>query len=195
MDRPHSKRVAWLVLSFVIIVIDQISKWVITQKVFYPDIYGAPGAEFFTWITTSSERLPFRSIEITSYFNLVMAWNPGVSFSLFSDMGASMPLILIILSLVITLLFLYWLVFAPSHFHGFCYALVIGGALGNVFDRARFGAVIDFLDFHLYGRHWPAFNVADMSVVFGICVLIFVSIVFEIMAKQGYRKKLEHNEI
>lgn len=76
--------------------------------------------------------------------------------------------------------------------YGIGYALVIGGALGNVIDRARFGAVIDFLDVHAYGYHWPAFNVADISVVTGIGLLIIVSLFFDLEAKKRYRDN--HNQ-
>ena len=82
----------------------------------------------------------------------------------------------------------FWLWSAEKHFHGLCNALIIGGALGNVIDRARFGAVIDFLDFHVKGYHWPAFNVADMSVVSGISLLMIVSLFFETKTRQRYRK-------
>ena len=133
--------------------------------------------------------LPYTYIEVTSFFNLVMAWNTGVSFSMFSDNGAYMPYVLLVVALSITAMFTKWLWKAENHLYGISYALIIGGALGNILDRSRFGAVIDFLDFHALGYHWPAFNIADMSVVIGISVLIIVSLFFDIKDKRLYSKR------
>ncbi len=184
----------WLLISVFIIAFDQLSKWHVTQNIFVPRVFGADGQSFADWIINAHERLPYYYMPITSYFNLVMAWNTGVSFSLFSGGGGHTYLILIAIALAITGLFLVWLWKAESHFQGICYAVVIGGALGNVIDRARFGAVIDFLDFHLYGHHWPAFNVADMAIVSGICVLIGGSLAFDLRKKWRYRKKMKQKK-
>ena len=158
------KRIIWLGIALAVVILDQISKWVITDMVFSaPDI--------------------FTPIEITSFFNIVIAWNTGVSFSMFSDSGEYMPYILIAVASLIAIMFGFWLWKAKKHMFGICYALIIGGALGNIIDRARFGAVVDFLDFHALGYHWPAFNVADMAVVTGITMLIIFSLFFEKSAK------------
>ncbi len=158
------KRIIWLSIATVVLILDQISKWIITDMVF-----NAPDR--------------FTPIEITSFFNIVIAWNTGVSFSLFSNSGEYMPYILIVVALAIATMFGVWLWKAKEHMFGICYALIIGGALGNIVDRARFGAVVDFLDFHALGYHWPAFNVADMAVVVGITMLIIFSLFFEKSAK------------
>lgn len=191
--RARRNRLLWLSVAVLIIALDQVSKWHVTQNVFFPRMFGQDGQGFVDWMVDAPGRLPYYFIPMTSYFNLVMAWNTGVSFSLFSGIGGYTYLVLIVIALAITALFLYWLWKAESHFHGLCYAVVIGGALGNVMDRARFGAVIDFLDFHLYGYHWPAFNVADMAVVGGIVVLIGGSLAFDIKKKRRYRKKMKQN--
>lgn len=183
MDSYILRRIIGIGLAVDIIIVDQLSKWYITQHVFFPRMFGENGQGLVDWFAHAPERLAFYSMTITSYFNLVMAWNTGVSFSLFSGGGASMPLILIAIALVIVALFIAWLWRAENMFFAVCYGLVIGGALGNVVDRARFGAVIDFLDFHAYGHHWPAFNVADMAVVSGIVLLIGGSLVFDFKKK------------
>lgn len=185
----HTKRLFWLVISFLVFLSDQVSKWAVTELLVRPNTMGQVGYNFVEWYGSTPLRLPFYGIEVTSFFNIVMAWNTGVSFSMFSNYGGYMPTILICVALGITLLFLIWLWRAESNFHALCYALVIGGALGNVVDRARYGAVIDFLDFHVMGYHWPAFNVADMAVVIGISLLIIVSLFFDIQAKGRYRKQ------
>ena len=89
------------------------------------------------------------------------------------------PGLLILLSLAITLWFSRWLMQGASRVQSICLAMVIGGALGNVIDRLRFGAVVDFLDFHLFEYHWPAFNVADSCIVLGVAGLIIHSVFLE----------------
>ncbi len=171
------KRIIWFCIIFDIFIIDQISKWAVTELVLRPSSSGQGDSfSLVQWYTSSPPILPYAKIEITSFFNLVIAWNTGVSFSMFSNMGEYMPYILITVALGITLMFAIWMLRTKNHLFGICYALIIGGALGNVADRMRFGAVIDFLDFHVMGYHWPAFNVADMAVVSGVIMLIIVSI-------------------
>lgn len=108
-------------------------------------------------------------IEVTPFFNLVMVWNRGVSFGMFSEQNQ--PLLLICLSLVICGVLLVWLFKAESRAVALAIGLVIGGALGNVIDRVRFGAVADFFDFYIENWHWPAFNIADSCIFIGVVVL------------------------
>lgn len=154
----NQRKLYWLILSALVIMLDQATKWLVVANV-------------------------SKAISVTPFFNLVIAWNTGVSFSLFNGMGDVGAYLLIAMALIITLLFLYWLLQAARPLHALSYSLVIGGALGNVIDRARFGAVIDFLDFHAFGYHWPAFNVADMAVVTGISLLILLSLFFDFKHK------------
>jgi signal peptidase II len=116
---------------------------------------------------------PYMMTRVTDFFNIVFTWNPGTSFSLFQGLGESMPLVLIFLTGVI-IGFLCWQLFARKNerFERIALALIIGGALGNLIDRIRFGAVIDFLDFHAMGWHWPAFNVADIAICVGVAVYV-----------------------
>jgi len=112
---------------------------------------------------------------ITPFFNIVLAWNRGVSFGLFGGAGENGPLILIGLTLVIIGGLAVWLVKAETRFSAVGLGLIIGGALGNVIDRFRFGAVTDFLDLYVMGYHWPAFNFADSFVVVGAAALLLES--------------------
>jgi len=116
--------------------------------------------------------IPPRVIEITSNFNLVLGWNRGVSFGLFNQDSTYGPHILTGVALVIVLGLSIWLWKSTTHWSAWALGLVIGGAIGNVIDRIQYGAVVDFLDFHAFGYHWPAFNVADTAICIGAGLLI-----------------------
>lgn len=115
---------------------------------------------------------PPRVIEITDFFNLVLAWNTGISFGLFDSDSPFNVWTLSALALLIVACLIYWLLRAERRIIAVSLGLIIGGALGNVADRLRIGAVVDFLDFHAMGWHWPAFNVADSSITVGAAILI-----------------------
>ncbi len=186
------QRLIWIIIAIAIILLDQYTKWLVVEQIMFPTIHSTSGSSLIDWYLNPAVQLPFIHIPVASNFNLVMAWNTGVSFSLFSDMGVYAVYTLIGLSIIITCFFSYWLYRATSNLQGLCFALVIGGAVGNVIDRIRFHAVIDFLDFHIYGHHWPAFNVADISIVCGISMLIIISLFFDITDNNSYvdqRKK------
>ena len=118
-------------------------------------------------------------VEITSFFNLVEVWNYGVSFGLFQAQSNSGVMILIAITSMITAVFSVLLVRAENWIVTLSSGLVIGGALGNIIDRIYFGAVHDFLDFHVFEYHWPAFNIADASIVIGIALFAIHSLFFE----------------
>jgi signal peptidase II len=108
-------------------------------------------------------------IEVTGFFNLLLTWNYGVSFGMLSRFGtASGPILLSGLALVIVAILLVWLRKNQRREIAYALGLIIGGALGNVIDRSRFGAVADFFDLHAFGYHWPAFNVADIAIFMGV---------------------------
>jgi signal peptidase II len=106
---------------------------------------------------------------ITPFFNLVKVWNSGISFGIFA--GQRQPIMLSIISLIIVAILLVWLYRSHQKMVAIALGLVIGGAIGNVIDRLRFGAVADFLDFHIGGYHWPAFNIADSTIFIGVVLL------------------------
>ncbi|MAI49958.1 MAG: signal peptidase II [Rhodospirillaceae bacterium] len=116
---------------------------------------------------------PPRIIEVTSFFNLVMVWNRGVSFGLFSSISPWTPVLLGTIAVVISMVLALWMYRARSRWLCVSLALVIAGALGNAIDRVIYGAVADFLDFHAGGYHWPAFNVADIAISMGVVMLLF----------------------
>ncbi|MFW5833620.1 MAG: signal peptidase II [Pseudomonadota bacterium] len=113
-------------------------------------------------------------VEVTPFFDLVLVWNTGVSFGLFQGNDAeAQRWALAGLALLVSVGLAWWL---RTGEHGrlqrWGIVLVIAGAVGNAIDRVVHGAVVDFLDFHVAGWHWPAFNVADSSIVVGAALLI-----------------------
>jgi signal peptidase II len=114
-----------------------------------------------------------RNIEILPVFEIVMWWNHGTSFSLFRTGEAWGPDAFSIAALAIVGLLVLWLSRIASPVLAVAIGAVIGGALGNVVDRLRFGAVADFFYAHIGDYGWPAFNVADSLIVVGIGVLVF----------------------
>jgi signal peptidase II len=122
-----------------------------------------------------------QGVAVTPFFNLVLVWNRGVSFGMFNTGGAFAPWLLSGLALAVVIGLGAWLRRTDQRLTALGLGLVIGGALGNVVDRVRFGAVVDFLDFHLAGYHWPAFNVADA----GICVGAALMVADGLLARQS----------
>ena len=101
-----------------------------------------------------------------------MAWNRGVSFSMFSHAATWMPWLLVGLALVICAVLIHLALKSQNRWERAGYAMVVGGALGNALDRARFGAVADFFYAHIGDLGWPAFNVADMAICGGVALLL-----------------------
>ena len=120
---------------------------------------------------------PYLMSHIFDWFNIVFTWNPGTSFSLLRAVGEGAPWIIIGATSVIIVFLFYYMLHRAGKNERLPLAFIIGGALGNLIDRIRFGAVIDFIDWHVGGYHWPAFNVADIFIVIGVCLYI-ISIVF-----------------
>ena len=112
--------------------------------------------------------VPYLMAHVCDIFNIVFTWNPGASFSMFRGLGESVPFIMIIATAVIIGFILHYLFARAKDYERIPLALIAGGAIGNLVDRIRFGAVVDFLDFHIGGMHWPAFNVADICIVVGV---------------------------
>ncbi|MGB0669979.1 MAG: signal peptidase II [Rhodospirillales bacterium] len=124
------------------------------------------------WILESVMNPP-QVVEVTGFFNLVLTWNRGISFGLFNNDSSYNALALSALAAVIVAVLTVWLWRADRWHIVVAIGSIIGGAIGNVIDRFRFGAVVDFLDVHLMGLHWPAFNVADAAISLGAVALVF----------------------
>jgi signal peptidase II len=113
---------------------------------------------------------------IPGFFDLVTVWNTGVSFGMFGGDGALPPWLLSAVAVAISIMLFVWLQRVVLRWTAVAIGLVIGGAVGNVVDRALWGAVFDFADFHIGGWHWPAFNVADAAIVVGVAGLLLESL-------------------
>ncbi|MDE6250702.1 MAG: signal peptidase II [Alphaproteobacteria bacterium] len=112
--------------------------------------------------------VPYLMAHVCNIFNIVFTWNPGASFSLFRSLGDAAPIVIIIATSIIIGCIGYYLFTRARDYERLPLALIFGGAVGNLIDRVRFGAVVDFLDFHIGALHWPAFNVADICIVLGV---------------------------
>jgi signal peptidase II len=140
----------WLALALLVIFLDQLTK-VVIERTFSPgDVH-----------------------EVTGFFNLVLTYNKGAAFSFLASASGWQDEFLTTVGIAASLFILYLLA-RHGHQRLFACALafILGGALGNVIDRIAYGHVIDFLDFHWGGWHWPAFNLADSAIVCGAGLLI-----------------------
>lgn len=124
------------------------------------------------WVILNIVMVPPRTIVITPFFNLTLGFNTGVSFGMFRELFLERPLVLAGIMLVIVAGLLIWAMRAARRTETIGLGVVAGGALGNVLDRMRQGAVTDFLGFHIGDWHWPAFNMADAMIVSGVVLLI-----------------------
>jgi signal peptidase II len=143
----------WLALALGVVVLDQVTKhWI------HEALVGG------------------RIVELLPFLNLVLVYNPGAAFSLLSDQSGWQKNFFVGIALLASAWMVY-LLFCHSHraLFSFALALILGGAIGNVIDRVTVGAVIDFVDVHAAGYHWPAFNVADSAITCGAALLVIDS--------------------
>lgn len=127
-----------------------------------------------TWVLYGLGLMDGAMVEVTPFFNLILAWNKGVSFSLF-DNGDDGRWFIVGFSAIMVVILAVWYSRSGSRLQDWALPIVIGGALGNVVDRLLYGAVVDFLDFHYSGYHWYTFNIADMAIVGGAGLLLLDS--------------------
>ena len=121
------------------------------------------------WIINHQEQNS--TIFINEFLNFELVWNTGIGFGLFStDPNLFYNLISLFIFLVV--LFLCYLIFRSNFFDKICFSIVLGGALGNLYDRLVYFAVPDFIDFHIGDFHWFTFNIADIFITVGIILII-----------------------
>jgi signal peptidase II len=129
-------------------------------------------ADQFTKLAVSTW-LPYgQSISLTGFFNLVHVWNTGAAFSFLADAGGWQRYFFIVVTLGVSICLILMLSRPRRKMEALGYSLILGGALGNGFDRIVRGYVIDSLDFYWRGWHWPAFNLADSGITLGVFLLV-----------------------
>ena len=111
-------------------------------------------------------------IAVLPVLNLRLGFNTGVTFGMLAESAADAVWALVAVKLLVVASLAWWLRRAASRTEAAALGLVIGGALGNVLDRLRQGAVTDFIDAHYAGWHWPTFNMADVAIVCGVALLL-----------------------
>jgi len=143
-----------LLIALAVVLIDQLTKYLVLNYIL-------------------SE---YAAIVLTPFFAVVRAWNTGVSFSMFNNWGINGVYILSGVALIIVAILLVWLKNEHNKVTQLALGFIIGGALGNVIDRIRLGAVFDFLDFYIGDHHWPAFNMADSFICIGAVIIVIQGI-------------------
>ena len=135
------------------------------------------------YILSILEDLGNVDISINSYINLILVWNSGIGFGLFSFDQSEMYNLMTILIIFINLLIVY-LIIKSKDKSAYFFLIILGGSLGNLFDRIYYSVVPDFIDISYKGYHWFVFNVADIFISLGIICLIFAELL-------NYKKKNE----
>jgi signal peptidase II len=150
--------IVWIFLSIICFVVDQATKH---------------------WVSNTFE---YREVlEVLPVFNLTLAHNYGAAFSLLSNESGWQRWLFAGLAFVASVIILGWLRRTSKGLRTFCISLtlILGGALGNLYDRVTYGYVVDFLDFHWNGAHFPAFNVADSAITCGAVLMLWYSFFIE----------------
>tara|TARA_B100001175_G_C19178176_1_gene480775 strand:+ start:54 stop:548 length:495 start_codon:yes stop_codon:yes gene_type:complete len=135
------------------------------------------------YILSILENLGYVDIDINSYINFILVWNSGIGFGLLSFDQSSIYNLITILIIFINL-FIVYLIIKSKDYKVYFFLVILGGSLGNLFDRIYYSAVPDFIDISYNGYHWFIFNVADIFISLGIFCLIFVEFL-------NYKKKNE----
>lgn len=128
------------------------------------------------WLILEVVMLPPRVIDVLPFFNLVLSFNTGISFGLFSDFLQDRFLVLVVIKSLVVLGLLIWASRSTRPLDVLGLSIIAGGATGNIVDRGWNGAVTDFLDFHWGGWHFWTFNMGDVAVTLGVCCVLLESI-------------------
>jgi len=150
-----SRVVRWYLLAAFIVVVDQLTKQWVSASFSYGE-----------------------TLELLPFFNLTLVHNMGAAFSFLSDAGGWQRWFFTIVSLIVSVVLIVWLSRLPARqsLLATALALVLGGAVGNLWDRVFLGYVVDFVDVYYQKYHWPAFNVADTAITIGAILLILESL-------------------
>lgn len=169
---------AGLILAALVFLADQASKWWVLESL----QFSPPGCleSYLAHVSAhpSCGHIPVigPSFRAEPTFSLTMVWNTGVSFGMFKASDGIGRWLLVAMSFVISGVFIWWLRTASRRLQAVALGLVVGGALGNVIDRLRFGYVIDFVQWYWKSFHWPVFNLADSCIVVGAVLMVLFSL-------------------
>ena len=154
----------WLLVSALVILLDWYTKQLASQ---YLELY--------------------RPHEVFSWFNMTLAHNYGAAFSFLADAGGWQRWFFVTLALGVSLVLLVWLIRLPRRewVTGLGLGLILGGAIGNVADRIHLGYVVDFIDVHFKGWHYPAFNIADSAITCGVVLLLLDVLLISLRGREG----------
>ena len=130
-----------------------------------------------TYVINLFNETQFDEIYLLNFLNIYFIWNEGIAFGLLNfDNDLFYNLITLVITFI-SLIILY-MAFSYRNYTGYFFAMILGGSLGNLFDRIKFSAVPDFIDIHIGNYHWFIFNVADIFISIGIICLIFVELFY-----------------
>jgi signal peptidase II len=151
----HKKKIYLFIFVFVFFTIDRISKILILKS-------------FLN--NTSSE------IYINSFLNFSLVWNSGIGFGILQLEANIFYLLISIIITAINLILIYWMLTSSNYLESIFISIILGGALGNLFDRYYYSSVPDFIDLHYESFHWFTFNIADIFITVGIIGLIIIDL-------------------
>tara|TARA_B100000945_G_scaffold278428_1_gene244204 strand:+ start:176 stop:691 length:516 start_codon:yes stop_codon:yes gene_type:complete len=155
-----------IIVIFITFFLDQISKlWILKQFVYSKGLEINPYAYYYGVI----ELLPF--------LNIRLIWNTGISFSLFSSGGVLTIYVILTIQIMIVFLIIFWMKKSNNITQFALFGLIVGGAMGNIYDRFVYGAVVDFIDVFYSNYHFPTFNLADAAISIG-CLMWFYDSLF-----------------
>lgn len=153
MNKIYWKQLSWLWLSAAIVILDQLTK---------------SSAMHYLINGNVKQLLPI--------LNFSLAFNRGAAFSFLNNAAGWQNVFFISLAIIFSLGMIIWMVRHSNVKQNFCFALIVGGALGNVVDRVHYGYVIDFIDVHVGIHHWPTFNIADSAISVGVFLLLVLNL-------------------
>lgn len=130
--------------------------------------------DLWTKQLASAQLILYQAQPVTSWLNLTLAHNSGAAFSFLADAGGWARWFLVSAAVIVMSILLVWLkrLPNPARLLPSAISLILAGALGNLIDRVRLGYVVDFIDVHVAGFHWPAFNLADSAIVVGVTFIL-----------------------
>ena len=148
LKRLRWANLSWLILTAVVVVLDQWTKWLTISKLALGE-----------------------TVHISAFLNLTHVYNTGAAFSFLSQEGGWQCFFFAVLAIIASIGLLCWLLFAEDRWQQMGLGLILGGALGNFWDRINYCHVIDFIDLHYQSWHWPVFNIADSAIVIGALIV------------------------